>query len=79
VSNLIREGKVFQIPSIMQTGKKYGMCQMNDSFMDLVRRKVIEPQEAYGRAMDKTGLLATFKKNAIDTSWAPADPGVGGA
>jgi twitching motility protein PilT len=79
VANLIREGKVFQIPSIMQTGKKYGMCQMNDSFMDLVRRKVIEPQEAYGRAMDKTGLLATFKKNAIDTSWAPADPGVGGA
>jgi twitching motility protein PilT len=77
VSNLIREGKVFQIPSIMQTGKKYGMCQMNDSFMDLVRRKVIDPQEAYGRAMDKTGLLASFKKNAIDTSWAPADAGVG--
>ena len=35
VSNLIREGKVFQIPSIMQTGKKYGMIQMNDSFTDL--------------------------------------------
>jgi len=79
VSNLIREGKVFQIPSIMQTGKKYGMCQMNDSFMDLVKRRVIDPQEAYGRAMDKTGLLASFKKNAIDTSWAPAEPGVGSA
>ena len=37
VSNLIREAKIFQIPSIMQTGKKYGMCLMNDSFTDLVQ------------------------------------------
>jgi twitching motility protein PilT len=79
VANLIREGKVFQIPSIMQTGKKYGMCQMNDSFMDLVKRKVVDPQEAYARAMDKVNLLATFKKNGIDTSWAPAEPGMGAA
>jgi twitching motility protein PilT len=74
VSNLIREAKIFQIPSIMQTGKKYGMCQMNESFTDLVKRKVVEPQEAYAKAIDKTGLLNNFKKNNIDTSWAPADP-----
>ena len=74
VSNLIREGKVFQIPSIMQTGKKYGMCQMNDSFTDLVKRKVLDPQEAYARAMDKVGLINSYKKSGIDTSWAPADP-----
>ena len=74
VSNLIREAKIFQIPSIMQTGKKYGMCLMNESFTDLVKRKVVEPQEAYARAMDKPGLLGQFKKNGIDTSWAPAEP-----
>jgi twitching motility protein PilT len=74
VANLIREGKVFQLPSIMQTGKKYGMCMMNDSFTDLVKRKVIDPQEAYARAMDKVGLLGSYKKNGIDTSWAPPDP-----
>ena len=39
----------------MQTGKKYGMCLMNDSFTDLVKRKVVEPQEAYAKAMDKAG------------------------
>jgi twitching motility protein PilT len=60
----------------MQTGKKYGMCLMNDSFLDLVKRKVVEPQEAYAKAMDKASLLAQFKKNNIDTSWAPAEPGV---
>ncbi len=55
VSNLIREAKIFQIPSIMQTGKKYGMCLMNESFADLVKRKVVEPQEAYAKALDKAG------------------------
>jgi twitching motility protein PilT len=76
VANLIREAKIFQIPSSMQTGKKYGMCLMNDSFLDLVKRKVVDPQEAYAKAMDKANLLAQFKKNNIDTSWAPAEPGV---
>ena len=79
VANLIREGKVFQIPSIMQTGKKYGMCLMNDSFTELVRKKVVEPQEAYAKAMDKAGLLSSFRKNGIDTSWAPAEGGAGSA
>jgi len=80
VSNLIREAKVFQIPSVMQTGKKYGMCLMNDSFTDLVKRKIIEPVEAYTKAVDKAGLLAMFKRTGIDTSWAtteatPGPPG----
>ena len=76
VANLIREAKIFQIPSSMQTGKKYGMCLMNDSFLDLVKRKIVDPQEAYAKAVDKANLLASFKKNNIDTSWAPAEPGV---
>jgi len=79
VSNLIREAKIFQIPSIMQTGKKYGMCLMNESFVDLAKKKVIEPSEAYAKAVDKTGLLAMFKKAGIDTSWAPTEASPGGA
>jgi twitching motility protein PilT len=77
ISNLIREAKIFQIPSIIQTGKKYGMILMNESFTDLVKRKVVEPAEAYAKAVDKAGLLAMFKKNGIDTSWAPAEAGPG--
>ena len=75
VSNLIREAKIFQIPSIMQTGKKYGMCLMNESFTELVKKKVVDPQEAYAKAFDKAGLVSMFKKSGIDTSWAPAEPG----
>ena len=76
VANLIREAKIFQIPSIMQTGKRYGMCLMNESFTDLVKRKIVEPQEAYAKAADKPNLLSMYKKNNIDTSWAPQDPSV---
>jgi twitching motility protein PilT len=73
ISNLIREAKTFQIPSIMQTGRRSGMCLMNDSFLDLVKRKLVEPQEAYARAVDKAGLLSLFKRSGIDVAWAPKD------
>jgi twitching motility protein PilT len=69
ISNLIREAKIFQIPSIIQTGKRLGMCLMNDSLLDLVKRKVVEPEEAYAKAVDKAGLLAMYKSNNIDVSW----------
>ncbi len=35
VSNLIREGKTFQLPSALQTGRNVGMCTMEQSFLDL--------------------------------------------
>ena len=73
ISNLIREGKTFQIPSIMQSGKRFGMCMMNDSFVDLVKKQVVKPEDAYAKAVDKAGLLAQFKRNGVDTSWAPKD------
>jgi twitching motility protein PilT len=73
VANLIRESKTFQLPSMMQTGKKYGMVLMNDTLTDLVKRKVVEPQEAYAKATDKPGLLGNLKKNNIDVSWAPTE------
>ncbi len=78
VGNLIREGKVFQIPSVMQTGKKYGMCQMADALLELVRKGVVEPREAWTRAIDKTSVLNALKKAGVDTSWAPAETAGGG-
>ena len=49
ISNLIREGKTFQIPSMMQVGKAVGMVTLNDALMDLVTKKLVEPEEAYAR------------------------------
>jgi twitching motility protein PilT len=53
VSNLIREGKTYQIPSIIQTGKKDGMVQMDQSILALVMSGVVEGTEAYAKALDK--------------------------
>jgi len=53
ISNLIREGKTFQIPSIMQVGKSQGMQMMDQSIMDLVMQKIVSPEEAHSKAADK--------------------------
>jgi twitching motility protein PilT len=53
VSNLIREGKTFQIPSTMQTSKGIGMRTMEDDLARLCRQKIITPIEAYQRSIEK--------------------------
>jgi len=58
VANLIREGKTFQIPSTMQTGKSFGMQMLNDALLELVKSKQVEPDEAYGKSLAK----AEFKQ-----------------
>jgi twitching motility protein PilT len=73
VSNLIREGKTFQIPSIMQTGKKYGNILLNAALLELVKKKLVEPQEAYLKAMDKHNLLASYRQHNISTSFLTED------
>jgi twitching motility protein PilT len=65
VGALIREGKTFQIPSVMQTSRGIGMITMNESLMTLVRDKVIEPREAYFKATDKSGLLGMMKSGGV--------------
>jgi len=54
VRNLIREAKTYQIPSIMQTGRKFGMQMLDDAIMDLLNRGWIGAEEAYTKANDKT-------------------------
>jgi twitching motility protein PilT len=73
VCNLIREAKTFQLPSIMQTGRRYGMCLMNDSLFELVKKQTVAAEEAYTKTVDPAGLLALFKRAGIDVSWAPKE------
>jgi len=61
IANLIREAKTFQIPSLMQTGKRHGMQLMNDGLVALVKQKLVDPDEAYRKSVDKTGLLAQLR------------------
>jgi twitching motility protein PilT len=66
VSNLIREGKTFQIPSMMQVGKNVGMVPLNDALMDMVTKKLVAPDEAYAKAVDKAGFEALLKRVGLD-------------
>lgn len=62
VRNLVREGKTYQIPSVIQTGKKFGMQSMDDAILDLLRKKWISGEEAYNKSIDKE----KFKSYATD-------------
>ena len=66
VSNLIREGKTFQIPSMMQVGKASGMVTLNEALMELVSKKLVAPDEAFSKAVDKTGFEGLLKRAGID-------------
>src|SRR4030043_415835 len=66
VRNLIREGKTFQIPSMIQTGKKYGMQTLDDAIMDLLMKKIISPDDAYTRCVDKGKFLPFMKHPPTD-------------
>jgi twitching motility protein PilT len=61
IANLIREGKTFQIPSMMQTGRGLGMQTLSDAMIELVKNGTVEPQEAWDRSPVKKefGLLLT--------------------
>jgi twitching motility protein PilT len=65
ISNLIRESKIFQIPSIMQTGRKLGMRLMNDSLLSLVKEGTISTDEAFSKSYDKATLQTLFQQNNI--------------
>ncbi len=53
VRNLIREAKTHQIPSMIQTGKKFGMILLDDYIMELYQKRMISAEEAYAKANEK--------------------------
>lgn len=56
VANLIREKKTYQLPSVIQTGKKYGMVTMNESLMAVVDEGFISLEEGYSKSIDKQDM-----------------------
>ncbi len=61
-SNLIREGKTFQIPSVIQTGKKYGMQSLDDSILEAMQAKQISPEDAYDKSIVKERFVQYLKE-----------------
>lgn len=65
ISNLIREGKTFQIASAMQTGKNLGMVMLNDALFAHVQSGAVEPRDAYIKAVDKAGFETMLTRNGF--------------
>jgi twitching motility protein PilT len=66
IANLIRESKTFQIPGMLQVGKKHGMQTLDDAITDLLNKKMISPEDAYSRAIDKSKFKALLKNPPED-------------
>ena len=54
VRNLIRENKIFQLNSVIETGRKYGMQTLDDSIMNLLSAQTIDAEQAYTKAVNKS-------------------------
>jgi len=53
VSNLIRKGKAFQLPSVISTSREQGMQLMDSDLMRLVKENRISAADAYVKALSK--------------------------
>jgi twitching motility protein PilT len=89
VSNLIRKGKAFQLPSVISTSREQGMQLMDTDLMKLAKEGKISASDAYVKAVSKKEFeplveeeekaaqqkrVLTFKAAAAATSAAPAQP-----
>ncbi len=61
IANLIREAKTHQILSIIQTSKAEGMQLMDQAIMDVLMKKMVDPEEAYLKANDKNAFQRFLK------------------
>ena len=70
VSNMIRKGKAFQIPQVIQSSREMGMQSMDSELVRLVKSGIVSQEEAYAKASDK---------KAFETAIAPPKATAGGA
>jgi twitching motility protein PilT len=64
IENLIREGKVEQIPMLMQTGGKFGMQTLNQALADLVSKRKITQKQAVEHSSDPEELVKLISQRS---------------
>ena len=72
ISNLIREGKTHQIYSAIDTGSKFGMVSMDNTLLDLVRKRIITPELAISKSSNPASLAARIGAPAAGMPQRPA-------
>lgn len=58
IRNLIRENKVAQMYSAIQTGQNFGMQTLDQNLLDMVRRNIVSSAEARNKAANKDAFPA---------------------
>ncbi|MFC1926816.1 type IV pilus twitching motility protein PilT [Chloroflexota bacterium] len=56
IRNLIREGKIYQMLNVMQTGSQYGMQTLDQAIADLMQKNLISEEEALARSRNPEEL-----------------------
>src|SRR6266545_2430307 len=74
VRNLIRQGKIEQVYSVMQTGSNKGMQTLEQAFVDLVSRGIITQETAMARSSRPDQLLGLLQRAGIATVAAKEAP-----
>jgi twitching motility protein PilT len=72
VRNLIRQGKVEQVYSIMQTNTMRGMQTMEQALSDLITRRVIDVNEGLTRSSRREQLIGLLERQGFDVTSALA-------
>ena len=78
IRNLIRQSKVEQVYSYMQTGSRTGMQTMEQALADLTVRRTITPEEALARSTRRGELTELLQRSGINVTPPQAAPGAGG-
>jgi twitching motility protein PilT len=72
VRNLIRQGKVEQIYSVMQTNTGRGMQTMEQALADLTVRRVVKVEDALNRSSRREQLIGQLERQGFDVNGALA-------
>ena len=68
VASLILEGKTFQLPAAIESGRRAGMMSFAESLAALVREGTVHPSHAYRKAPNREQFLAVLRREGVDIS-----------
>jgi twitching motility protein PilT len=74
VRNLIRQGKIEQIYSVMQTSTRRGMQTMEHGLTDLVKKRLVTVEVALAVSSRKEQLVGMLERSGIPVDVSGAEP-----
>lgn len=69
LSNIIREGAIHKIPSVIEGGRGEGMQLMDEAIMERLKAKLITGEEAYMKAIDKRRFQPYLEEEIAESVW----------